>query len=198
MAKPRFYAVRRGREKGIFSSWEECKNQVVGFAGAEYKSFSSINDAQDYLDQTFSGEERPKKKKMSKEEKIEYYKNVAEKLSNEIPKGKMIAYVDGSFDKEKNRYSCGCVMITQGDVSVFSDFGMRPEAVPSRNVAGELTAAMYAVKAAAEKGIRDVTIYHDYSGIAKWYKKEWKAQSFAPRAILNLWKNTALIWRYLS
>ena len=70
MAKPRFYAVRRGREKGIFSSWEECKNQVVGFAGAEYKSFSSINDAQDYLDQTFSGEERPKKKKMSKEEKI--------------------------------------------------------------------------------------------------------------------------------
>ena len=185
MAKPRFYAVRRGREKGIFSSWEECKKQVVGFAGAEYKSFSSINDAQDYLDQTFSGEERPKKKKMSREQKLEYYKNVAENLSNEIPKGKMIAYVDGSFDKEKNRYSCGCVMITQGDVSVFSDFGMRPEAVPSRNVAGELTAAMYAVKAAAEKGIRDVTIYHDYSGIAKWYKKEWKAQSFCAARYLE-------------
>ena len=185
MAKPRFYAVRRGREKGIFSSWEECKKQVVGFAGAEYKSFSSINDAQDYLDQTFSGEERPKKKKMSREQKLEYYKNVAENLSNEIPKGKMIAYVDGSFDKEKNRYSCGCVMITQGDVSVFSDFGMRPEAVPSRNVAGELTAAMYAVKAAAEKGIRDVTIYHDYSGLAKWYKKEWKAPSFCAARYLG-------------
>lgn len=50
---------------------------------------------------------------------------------------------------------------------------------------GELTAAMYAVKTAAARGIKDITIYHDYSGIAKWYKKEWKAQSFCAARYLE-------------
>lgn len=184
MAKPRFYAVRNGRKTGIFNDWDECKEQVVGFAGAEYKGFSSVKDAKDYLEQEFSEEERPLKKRMSKDEKIEYYKSVAEKLSNEIPAGKMIAYIDGSFDSETSQYSCGCVLIRFGDVATFSSLGKRPEAVPSRNVAGELMAAMYAVKSAASLGIKDLTLYHDYYGISKWYNKEWKAQSFCAKHYL--------------
>ena len=35
MAK--FYAVKNGRKVGIFSTWEECQKQVVGFKGAIYK-----------------------------------------------------------------------------------------------------------------------------------------------------------------
>ena len=38
MAKLRYYAVRNGRKTGIFKHWEECKDQVVGFKDAEYKS----------------------------------------------------------------------------------------------------------------------------------------------------------------
>ena len=37
--KNKFYVVWQGKEPGIFSTWEECKAQVEGFEGAQYKSF---------------------------------------------------------------------------------------------------------------------------------------------------------------
>lgn len=45
----KFYAVKKGRTPGIFRSWEEAEKQVKGFPGAEYKAFSKITDATDYL-----------------------------------------------------------------------------------------------------------------------------------------------------
>jgi len=41
MAKQKFYVVWKGKETGVFSSWEECSEQIKGFQGAEYKSFAS-------------------------------------------------------------------------------------------------------------------------------------------------------------
>ena len=40
-ARAKFYVVWKGRRTGIFGSWEECKAQVEGFTGAEYKAFAS-------------------------------------------------------------------------------------------------------------------------------------------------------------
>ena len=42
MAKqPKFYVVWKGREIGVFTSWEDCKAQTNGFDGAVFKSFES-------------------------------------------------------------------------------------------------------------------------------------------------------------
>ena len=41
MAKNKFYVVWVGREPGIYNSWEECTQQIHGFAGAVYKSFKT-------------------------------------------------------------------------------------------------------------------------------------------------------------
>ncbi|XP_002994296.2 uncharacterized protein LOC9648412 isoform X1 [Selaginella moellendorffii] len=49
MGKNRFYAVRQGRQPGIYTSWMECRKQVDGFAMAEYKSFSLKSEAKLYL-----------------------------------------------------------------------------------------------------------------------------------------------------
>ncbi|RYR46303.1 hypothetical protein Ahy_A07g032038 [Arachis hypogaea] len=35
----RYYVVRRGREPGIYTIWEECNQQVFGFKGSEHKGF---------------------------------------------------------------------------------------------------------------------------------------------------------------
>lgn len=43
--KPKFYVVWRGREPGIYYSWEDCQRQVVGFPAALYKSFKSEAEA---------------------------------------------------------------------------------------------------------------------------------------------------------
>lgn len=45
MPKYKYYVVWEGRARGIFNSWEECKEQVENFKGAKYKSFDSLEAA---------------------------------------------------------------------------------------------------------------------------------------------------------
>ncbi|OIN58569.1 ribonuclease H1 domain-containing protein [Arsenicibacter rosenii] len=44
--KPKFYVVWRGRQSGVYDSWDDCRQQVEGFDGALYKSFDSKAVAQ--------------------------------------------------------------------------------------------------------------------------------------------------------
>ena len=39
MTKKKFYVVWKGHKTGVFNSWNACKEQIDGSAGAEYKSF---------------------------------------------------------------------------------------------------------------------------------------------------------------
>ena len=39
MAKEKFYAVKKGKETGIFNNWKDCLESITGFTGAKYKSF---------------------------------------------------------------------------------------------------------------------------------------------------------------
>ena len=48
MAK-KYYAVKRGRVTGLFTTWDQCKEQVDGFPGAIFKSFPTERAAQDWL-----------------------------------------------------------------------------------------------------------------------------------------------------
>jgi ribonuclease HI len=41
MVKQKYYVVWKGRQPGIFSTWDECRKQVEAFTGAEYKSFET-------------------------------------------------------------------------------------------------------------------------------------------------------------
>ena len=38
---PKFYAVKIGRQPGVFASWAECEAQTKNFSGALHKSFGS-------------------------------------------------------------------------------------------------------------------------------------------------------------
>ena len=43
------YAVRSGKQTGIFNTWKECQSATKGYSGAEYKSFKSMADAEQYM-----------------------------------------------------------------------------------------------------------------------------------------------------
>ena len=45
MAKKKFYVVWKGKHPGIFESWADCKAQIEGFKGAQYKSFPTFAEA---------------------------------------------------------------------------------------------------------------------------------------------------------
>src|SRR6266481_3408902 len=47
--KKKFYVVRCGHQPGIYRSWEECRIHVDGYSGADYRAFSLLKDAEDYL-----------------------------------------------------------------------------------------------------------------------------------------------------
>lgn len=43
--KKKYYVVWQGKKPGIYDNWDDCKEQVVGVAGAQYKSYESEEEA---------------------------------------------------------------------------------------------------------------------------------------------------------
>jgi len=157
MAKKKVYAVRKGKMTGLFYSWSECEEAVSGYPGAEYKGFSSEEEANTYLK---NGQE----KSQSGSEEI-------------VPDG-LVAYVDGSFDEKLGKYAFGCIIITpNGETIRESGNGNNPESLAIRNVAGEMLGAMFAVKWAVKNGYDNIELRYDYEGIEKWAVGEWKAKN---------------------
>ena len=44
--KQNYYVVWQGKQPGIYTSWDECKAQVAGVQGAQYKSFDTLAEAE--------------------------------------------------------------------------------------------------------------------------------------------------------
>lgn len=66
MVSQKYYAVFKGRKTGIFSSWQECEEQVTGFSDALYKSFKTKGEAEAALElakQTSIFPQQPEKRK---------------------------------------------------------------------------------------------------------------------------------------
>ncbi|GEM_PF-13818 len=156
VAKKNYYAVKKGIETGVFTTWEECKKNTHGYPGAEYQKFSSEEQAIKYL------------------EKDESQK--VEKLIENPVNLDVIAYVDGSFNSASSEYSYGAVIFFEGEQLHFSEKFNDSELVSMRNVAGEIKGAEKAMNFAMEKGANSLAIYYDYEGIEKWCTGEWKAK----------------------
>lgn len=150
MAK-KVYAVKKGRETGIFSTWEECKQKVHGYPGAQYKSFPTLKEAQDYLQGTINRE-----------------------MPEISPEEVCTAYVDGSFDQSRKAYSYGCILLYQGKRIEMSKAFFKGEDADMRNVAGELEGAMAAMAYCRDNEIPLLHLYYDYQGIESWATGEWK------------------------
>lgn len=51
--KQKYYAVWQGITPGVYTSWEDCQRQTVGYEGARYKSFDSIEEAERALKESY-------------------------------------------------------------------------------------------------------------------------------------------------
>ena len=47
----KYYAVYKGKSviPKIYTSWDECKKEVIGFKGAIYKSFTTEKEAKEFI-----------------------------------------------------------------------------------------------------------------------------------------------------
>lgn len=46
MAKQKYYVVWEGINPGVYETWAECQRQIEGYQQAKYKSYSSLEEAQ--------------------------------------------------------------------------------------------------------------------------------------------------------
>lgn len=179
MAK-KYYAVRQGRQTGLFTSWDDCKAQVQGYSGAEFKSFASLADAQQYLwgDAAPQHGARAKEthtKEAHTEETHTPPSEPAQPVVSDAP-DVMTAYVDGSYHAAKKLFAFAAVIFYQGEEYHLSGCDGDPELAEMRNVAGEIRAAEQAMAFALEHGARTLHIYHDYAGVACWCTGAWQAK----------------------
>jgi len=66
-SKSKFYVVWQGLNPGIYESWDECRKQVSGVEGAKYKSFSSMEEAEEAFSESYETvKERRGKKDLDK------------------------------------------------------------------------------------------------------------------------------------
>ncbi|MDU6573441.1 MAG: ribonuclease H family protein [Gemella haemolysans] len=147
----KFYAVKKGKKTGIFSTWDECKEQVTGFKGAVYKSFKTLSEAEAFLERN--------------EEKIENIEEV----------DGVYAYIDGSFDRVSGIYGSGVVIVDGDKKHEYKHAGNREDYAQLHNVAGELEAAKFVMWYAVDKKIKEITLFYDYQGIEAWAVGDWKA-----------------------
>ncbi len=146
----KYYAIKADNYNNIVETWDECKEIIKDLKAPKYKSFHTEEEAKAFLN----------------DEVI--------KLKDDY---EFIAYTDGSFDSETNKYSFGSVLIMNGTEYKFKK-GYDPDEYSSlRNVAGEIKGAGFIINYAINKGIKELHLYYDYIGIEKWYVGEWKANS---------------------
>lgn len=164
MAK--YYAVKKGRKTGIFTTWAECQEQINGFSGAVYKSFPSEQEAKTYL----SMDENPVINMFNDffEQSVSEPVQKSADFMDYLEADTCVAYVDGS--NTNSRVGSGVVMM-------FGSATEKEEAVAIRNVAGELNSAMMAMHAAKMLGKRKVTIIYDYAGIEEWATGGWSVKT---------------------
>ncbi|MBM6761382.1 RNase H [Megamonas hypermegale] len=146
--KKKFYAVKKGYKTGIFDTWAQCQKQTQGFKGALFKSFATLEEAKNYLND---------------DEAV----NIMEKDDD-----RYYIYVDGSYIN--GQYSWGMAIYHQGKlIDTFNGIGKSKDASELHNVAGEIEGAMEAAKWAAANGDK-VVICHDYIGLSEWALGRWK------------------------
>lgn len=150
LAGNKFYAVRIGRNIGVYNTWEECKREVVNYKNAVYKSFSNYHDAELFVLGKSPGDE----------------KNLSDRV---------VAYVDGSYNVSTGEYSCGVVAFYNGEKVLFSKKFNDRELARMRNVAGEIEGACAIMNYCIKNKIPALDIHYDYIGVENWALGTWKA-----------------------
>ena len=148
----KYYAVRKGLKPGIYFSWADCNKQVHKYPGAIFKSFPSLEEAEEFI-------KIPDKNENS---------------SSNVKLNSSYAYIDGSFNKFTKYYGYGGFIMHNNQKYIIQGKGNDKNLAEMRNVAGEILACQEAVKKAIELGIKSIDIFYDYAGIEMWATGSWK------------------------
>lgn len=154
----KFYVVWEGHAPGIYDSWDECEQQIKGYPGAKYKSFSSQTEATE----AFRGDYRDHIGVIAAIAR--HQSDIVDYASNpEIVKNSIA--VDAACSRNP-----GPVEYRGVDVMTGAElFHVGPLADGTNNI-GEFLALVHALAHFDKAGIYDVTIYSDSRTALSWLR----------------------------
>lgn len=206
LARMKYYAVAKGRVKGIFTSWDECKSHVDRYPGAVYKSFTDRQEAQRFL-----GPGASKASRVSKSTAKSHVPKIAAvdaDLFHPVVRvnQNMVVYTDGACKGNGGRYAKAGVGVWfgHGDARNVSEPLSAVAGYEPTNNRAEMTAIIRALRLIPENS--NAVIYTDsqysmkglQSWMPAWKRKKWTKADGKPVANQDLWMSLDSLYTHRS
>ena len=177
MKMSKFYAIRVGREVGIFNDWPTCQRLTTGYPCATFKSFKSLNDAVQWLE---IGKSPVSTIEGIKTESIEIYTDGShQRAKGYLGIGAWASRLDESDAIREYELSLKC------SPELLATYGISEDAECSNPTAEFVAFAEVLKRFVHLRTSIHLEFFCDYIGVQKWMSGEWKAKESHIRAILE-------------
>ena len=164
MKAKKYYVVWQGRKTGIFTTWEECQQQIHQFGGARYKSFKTKKEAEIafYNDTTINDKSNYKQKQKS---------SISSK--NNLDSNHSISIIQESICVDASCLGNPGVLEYQGVDTASGNvlFRQGPMNNGTNNI-GEFLAIVHGLAYLQKKGLTHMPIYSDSRTAMLWVKNK--------------------------
>ncbi len=172
-----YYSVHKGRIPGVYTKWEDCKNQIEKFDGAEFKKFENEEEANNFMQNGFGKKGFQGTKNQKIHNAIVAKNENRMKEMEESDKEKIYIYTDGSLIRQGKLVGCG-----YGYYIPVTNLRVSKKLVDSKitNNRAELRAILESVESLPdeEKNNKKICIFTDsqyciylFTGTGERYKK---------------------------
>jgi ribonuclease HI len=153
----KFYAVKEGKKKGIYLTWDECKQQIWRVPNAVFRAFPNREDAYVWLGDDI--------------------KVIEEKVCR--------IYTDGSHQRAFDYLGVGAWCLWAGEEYSYSakvtreildSYGVTGEAECSNPTAEFIAFAQILKKFENRKPVVPIVFVCDYVGVKNWMEGAWQAK----------------------
>jgi len=177
----KFYAVKMGREPGIYLSWARAQVHVNGYPGGIFESFKTMSEARRYMGWPAEEmkDEKPKVVKLPKSE------GVTKVVLSDDPKIVEI-FTDGSHQRKSDYLGIGAWCRYQSadyELSarvtreVLRSYGIADDTNPSNPTAEFIAFANILERLVPIRFTGVVRFYIDYNGVERWMLGQQKAKA---------------------
>lgn len=198
-----YYAVARGRQVGIYRTWNECKAQVDGFQTARYKKFATEAEARKFVADNISVQgtknsvassstsstvsETTRKRKCEGTLRCSPVKKAKPEEEEEVMDpafaDALVVYTDGACSSNGTSNARAGWGVFWGDDSEDNECG--PVYGAPTNNRGELIAVEKALEKAIAKGLKKIVVKTDSKLLIQsmdiwihgWKRKGWKTST---------------------
>lgn len=176
MSKNKYYAVKLGRNPGIYQTWGEVEEQVKGFSKPIYRSFNSLEKATNFMEDELN----------TSEQSSELQEKINEEIENN-DNSSVISFVAGSQGSKENNelYSFASIIFSDNEKYTLHNSHKNTYGDSFKSFIGEIKATQESILWAIGNKKSKIKIYYKYEGVKNWATGEWKTKNILAKDYKN-------------